>query len=229
MKLIEEIESKRDKKGNLKKWAIFLCLFDNRIVERQLNNGLKQKSCGCAKSILIAEANKNRIWAEKSKQKISKVHKGKKVTREQKQRMSKAQKGKNKTDEHKQRISESHKGEKFTIERRQKISKTRIEKNIAKLENNPNWNNGSSFEPYSPEFNKEKKQQILKRDNYTCQDPNCEHKTNKLDIHHIDYDKKNNSIDNLITLCDSCHTKTNGKNNRQYWTNFYQNIMKEKY
>jgi len=82
-----------------------------------------------------------------------------------------------------------------------------------------------SFEIYPPEFNKGFKQQILERDNYTCQDPNCEHKSNTLDAHHIDYDKKNNIPENVITLCRSCHMKTNGKNKRQYFTEFYQNIM----
>lgn len=36
------------------------------------------------------------------------------------------------------------------------------------------------------------------------------------DVHHIDYDKKNNNPENLITLCHSCHAKTNS--NREYWT-----------
>ena len=49
MKLIEEIESRRDKKGNLRKWGKFLCpiLDCNKIVERLLHTGLKQKTCGC--------------------------------------------------------------------------------------------------------------------------------------------------------------------------------------
>ena len=83
-----------------------------------------------------------------------------------------------------------------------------------------NWQNGKSFELYPPEFNKELKQLILERDIYTCQDPNCEHKTVLLVIHHIDYVKKNNFEYNLITLCNSCHVKTNG--NREYWKKFYQ-------
>ena len=34
-------------------------------------------------------------------------------------------------------------------------------------------------------------------------------------VHHIDYDKKNNDVDNLVTLCTPCHTKTNF--NRDEW------------
>jgi len=89
----------------------------------------------------------------------------------------------------------------------------------------PNWQNGKSFEEYPQEFNKQLKQSILERDDCICQCPDCEHKTNLLDTHHIDYDKKNNSLDNLITLCRKCHAKTFGKNKRLYWIEFYQNIL----
>lgn len=88
-----------------------------------------------------------------------------------------------------------------------------------------NWQNGISNNPYSPEFNKKLKQAILERDNYTCQCPNCEHLSSRLVIHHIDYDKQNNNPKNLIILCNSCHGKTVGKNKRQYWINFYQNML----
>jgi hypothetical protein len=36
-----------------------------------------------------------------------------------------------------------------------------------------------------------------------------------LDIHHIDYDKNNLQENNLISLCQKCHGKTNF--NREYW------------
>jgi len=80
---------------------------------------------------------------------------------------------------------------------------------------NPNWNGGASFEPYGREFNKELKAQIRTRDNCQCQicyefeNGRCH------DVHHIDYDKKNNAPENLITLCQSCHRKTNF--NRTHW------------
>ena len=139
--------------------------------------------------------------------------------------ISEAKKGKKCTEEHKQKVSLAKKGKKRTKEVKQKISKTRIEKGIAKGENNPNWQDGKSFEPYGIEFNKGFKQQIFERDNYTCQCPDCKHKSNILDAHHIDYDKKNNIPENVITLCRSCHMKTNGKNKREYFKEFYQNIM----
>ncbi len=89
-------------------------------------------------------------------------------------------------------------------------------------ENNPFWQGGISFEPYSPKFNKKLKKQIKIRDNYTCQE--CE-KQGK-NVHHIDYNKKNSKSENLITLCKSCHTKTNFK--RKDWAKHFKDKMKEK-
>ena len=105
-------------------------------------------------------------------------------------------------------------GKRHTEESINKIKEAR-KKQIG--EKSPNWNNGSSILLYLSEFNKELKQFILERDNYTCQCFDCEHTSIKLHIHHIDYDKQNNNQSNLITLCAKCHGKTNGKNKRQYY------------
>lgn len=37
-------------------------------------------------------------------------------------------------------------------------------------------------------------------------------------LHHIDYNKQNNIRQNLIYLCTSCHSRTNKKTEREYWT-----------
>ena len=97
--------------------------------------------------------------------------------------------------------------------------------NKQKREKHPNWNNGSSFEPYGIEFNNKLKQQIRLRDNYICQEcgkPQKELKR-KLHIHHIDYCKQNNSVFNLISLCLKCHIKTNY--NREHWKQYFQMKM----
>jgi len=39
---------------------------------------------------------------------------------------------------------------------------------------------------------------------------------------HIDYNKKNNNPDNLITLCRKCYSKTN--NNQIYWKDYFRNF-----
>lgn len=93
-------------------------------------------------------------------------------------------------------------------------------------ENNPQWRGGISFEPYGLEFNNDLKEKIRERDNWTCQE--CGIHQDNLDehlcIHHIDYDKKNNSEDNLISLCRSCHAQTNFSRND--WTKYFMKRLK---
>ncbi len=40
----------------------------------------------------------------------------------------------------------------------------------------------------------------------------CRKKREELDIHHIDEDRGNNNLDNLITLCSSCHMRVHSQN-----------------
>ena len=96
-------------------------------------------------------------------------------------------------------------------------------------ENNPNWKGGISKEPYPFEFDNDLKEYIRARDNYKCQVCGCPELENrrKLNIHHIDYDKENLDPDNLISLCDNCHSISNG--NRKKWTEYFRNkIMMKK-
>jgi len=89
---------------------------------------------------------------------------------------------------------------------------------------NPSWKGGLSFFPYSIVFNNKLKEFIRKRDNYTYQ--NCGKQTKrKLDVHHIDYDKQNCEINNLISLCRKCHSKSNY--NRDFWYAYYKFFIKE--
>jgi len=92
--------------------------------------------------------------------------------------------------------------------------------------NSPFWKGGKSFEPYGLEFNNQLREQIRKRDNYTCQKCliNQKNLRYKLHCHHIDYQKTNNSLENLIALCRSCHIQTNS--NRNYWKNYYHRRKK---
>jgi hypothetical protein len=85
------------------------------------------------------------------------------------------------------------------------------------MENNPNWKGGKSFELYPEGWHKELKTTIRKRDRFICKI--CG--KNGYHVHHIDYNKKNLDLNNLITLCGSCHTKTNFK--RDYWQMYFRN------
>lgn len=81
----------------------------------------------------------------------------------------------------------------------------------------PNWKGGTSNQPYPFGFNKILKEDIKKRDDFMC--GICGKETQKLAIHHINYDKNNINFDNLISLCYSCHSKTNY--NRECWIEFF--------
>ncbi len=94
-----------------------------------------------------------------------------------------------------------------------------------------NWLAGDTKKGYTVEFSKELKESIRERDNHECQI--C-HKTTKehlqqfgvdLYIHHIDYDKKNCKEENLISLCNSCHMKTNY--NRQKWIECFERQLNQ--
>ena len=70
-----------------------------------------------------------------------------------------------------------------------------------------NWQGGKSFEPYSIEFDNRLKHLIREKYSFKCQMCGIEESllTRKLVVHHIDGNKLNSSIDNLIPLCISCH------------------------
>lgn len=90
-------------------------------------------------------------------------------------------------------------------------------------ERSPHWCGGKSFEPYGLTFTNKLRKEIRMRDNYKCQICEIVQNGRKMSIHHIDYDKTNNKEWNLITLCHSCHSKTN--TNRGYWQPFLGNTM----
>jgi len=131
------------------------------------------------------------------------------------------QRGIPKTKEHNRKNKEAHLGKK-----RQPFSEE-WKKNIGESqrgEKGSNWQGGKSFELYSQDWTDDLKESIRKRDNYICQECGIHqdeltgfHKL--LDVHHVDYNKKNLNPRNLISLCRSCHAKTN--HNREYWLDYF--------
>lgn len=88
-------------------------------------------------------------------------------------------------------------------------------------EEHPSWKGGHESEDYGPNWNKQR-QKALKRDGYECTVcgiSNSDHKEMYgagLHVHHIqkvrhfdDY-KKQNRLDNLVTLCVTCHSDWEG-------------------
>ncbi len=173
------------------------------------------------------------LISDEAKKKISNTLKGRRLSLEVREKISKSHIGIGKgvplSEKHKEKISKSRKGQsvwnkgiKHSKKTRQKISNNT--KGLFKGSNNPAWKGGKSFEPYGLEFNNELKEKIRKRDSYKCRECRLNQKElygrlKKLDIHHIDYDKRNNNEKNLITLCRPCHCKTGF--NRKDWTKYF--------
>jgi len=94
---------------------------------------------------------------------------------------------------------------------------------------NPNWRGGIAFEPYSAEFDNELRKIIRMRDNHQCQlcsisaEEHWLKHFSLLPVHHINYNKLDQRMSNLITLCKKCHGKTNG--NRFYYEQLFTKIQ----
>ena len=85
-------------------------------------------------------------------------------------------------------------------------------------ENHPNWQGGKK--PYCSKFNEKLKEKIRNNHYRKCAMCGGVEVYKKYSVHHIDYDKAQgcNGQDTLmIPLCPSCHGRTGGKRNRDYY------------
>jgi len=149
--------------------------------------------------------------------------KGCKFTVEHREKISKALTGVPKSTEHKERVSKAKLGTKASVETKLKMSLMR------RLEKNASWKGGISKGIYPEEYNDSLREEIRKRDKYTCQEctlhqEDLKGKFKLLDIHHINYNKYDLDFINLITLCHSCHMKTN-KGKRFFWMAHFKEIV----
>lgn len=82
---------------------------------------------------------------------------------------------------------------------------------------------------HGPDFTEALKEVVRRRDHYTCQLCGCPQIENgrKLDVHHIDYNKLQNILKNLIALCIACHAKTRVK--REKWKRYFINLLLKEY
>lgn len=101
-----------------------------------------------------------------------------------------------------------------SLEHRQKLA-------ISKMgDKNPAWCGGMSTpQPYTTDWTMTLKRSIRERDNYTCGICGKQQEDITFAVHHIDYVKENCNPTNLITLCSSCHSKTN--HNREFWLDYF--------
>jgi len=154
---------------------------------------------------------------------ISKSLIGHFVSKETRDKIGSANSGRILTKEHRLLISKGVKNNPNVMKSRFKkwhIQSDEINsKKASKGNKNPAWIDGRSYDKhYLPEFRRIRKE-ILKRDK-CCQICGG---NNKLCVHHINYNKDNNNPDNLLTLCNSCHSKTN--HNRNRWLVDCKNII----
>ena len=92
-------------------------------------------------------------------------------------------------------------GKKFSEEWKNNIGKAG--KGLRSKEKNPNWK-GGQIKKYPSIFKRKLSMLVRQRDNFTCQ--KCNNKKSLI-VHHIDENTQNNSLENLVTLCRSCHGK----------------------
>ena len=131
---------------------------------------------------------------------------GHKVSNKAKKNMSKAHRGKILSEEHKLALSNANK----------KKWKEGVFDNVHLGKYNRNWKGGDSKD-YPIEYNEELRNVIRERDRFRCQVCHVKQNDNMKrahHVHHMDGDKNNNDLNNLITLCSVCHTKIHiGKDN----------------
>lgn len=83
-----------------------------------------------------------------------------------------------------------------------------------------NWQGGISNNQYPVDWTNTLKKAIREKYKYICQICN----EYAWIVHHIDYNKDNCSVDNLIIVCRSCHAKTNSKLNRKNWIEYFRKL-----
>ena len=92
-----------------------------------------------------------------------------------------------------------------TLEERKRMSATRQGITIEQ------WNGFTHLEGHDDKFINRFKRAIRKRDNYVCIicGIHSEKLNESLCIHHVDYNKKLTIPQNCVSLCRSCHSRTN--------------------
>jgi hypothetical protein len=93
------------------------------------------------------------------------------------------------------------------------------------------WLGGKSFEPYTVDFSRKLKRFIKERDGccMLCKVnfEDLKQLRRQVHIHHVDYNKLNSFMQNLLCLCTNCHMITN--HDRDKWKIHFQSLLKEKY
>jgi hypothetical protein len=127
---------------------------------------------------------------------------GEPLSDEHRKAISEGLQGNTHSEETKQKMAEAERGNEHDEETKQKISES--VKQYWDEDGHEIWpDSQSTQEGYPAEFH-QKKAQVKKRDGYECRQCGLDE---NLDVHHRDMNPENNKLDNLVTLCRSCHFK----------------------
>jgi 5-methylcytosine-specific restriction endonuclease McrA len=162
---------------------------------------------------------KGYTMAEETKAKIRATERGRQFSAEHRAKISRAKLGHPVNAGTRAKLRAAFVGKKQSAEQCAKKSlANRGEKNYF-------WR-GGIHTPYGLEFNATLKSIVRDRDGHLCQSPECYLSENGKahNVHHIDFCKWNNDPFNLLTLCTSCHSKTN-RGNRDHWIEYYQALQ----
>jgi len=123
---------------------------------------------------------------------IGNTHRGKIVSEETRRKQSEAKIGRELTREHREAIGRGVAGSR-----------------------NSRWIDGRSRDKegaadYNFEFTCTLRTTIKKRDGHQCRKCGHDGSDLRLFVHHIDMNKENNSENNLVTVCHSCHSRIHG-------------------
>jgi hypothetical protein len=170
---------------------------------------------------------------EEVKRKISNTLRGRVFTEEWHRKQSEAHKGKKLPEETKKKLSDALKGRDFPHKYLPRSEETKKKISIAFTgERHPNWQGGKSYEPYCKKFKTPFKERVRIFFGRVC--VGCGKKESdsnrRLDIHHVNYDKKvccNENERLFVALCPSCHGKT--QFNKEMWKKHYTKIINDKY
>lgn len=209
----------KEKMSASRKWRII-----SKETREKQSNSMKGKYHTEATKEKIREKRKEQIFLEETRKKMSIAQKKRIIPTEQRIRMNLSNIWKNiwriasditkekmskirlwkkiHTDESKKKIADNNRWRIYSEETKKKLS-------WANCHFRRWW---KSYELYTKKWTKELKNKIRERDFHTCQICGAKKSENNLDVHHIDYDKKNSSSTNLITLCRKCHSKTTNWN-----------------
>jgi hypothetical protein len=82
------------------------------------------------------------------------------------------------------------------------------------------WTGGTSRLPYLPEFYNHARSGVVQRDGGICQMCGKRERANgrEMSVHHINYDRTDNRLLNLVSLCLRCHGRTNF--HRDFWMRY---------